>query len=109
MGIELIGNSPHPTPEEINRAGELVSFNFEMTKSECPEYGLDNYRFVAGPSLELMAVDDCPVCGGVGFLMGVDCWNCDGSGSVEVGPMDPPKWRHTFGWYSLGPDGPPAR
>lgn len=108
MAIELIGDSPAPTPEEITQAGELVSFNFEMTRSEHPEYGLDNYRFISGPSLDVWEIGDCPTCGGAGVVMGPDdCGDCEGEGQVAIGLLDPPKWRHSFGWYSLGPAGPP--
>lgn len=116
FAVELTSAEPRPTPEEITQAGRMIAFNFWRTKVTHPEWGLQTYEFVSGPSLEVWEYEDCATCHGDGrwweYEMENDdvgaeasCEACDGNGRIPVRLADPPRWRHNFGWYALAPGG----
>jgi len=102
--IELEHPDDVAPADVVDAAQNLLDFNYRATKAKNPEWGLpEKYQFIRGPIRVAMEVDDCPQCQGKGHWsrMEWECEPCNGTGIIEVGPKDPPRWVHTFAWYVL--------
>ena len=112
MAVEIELPDPVKVSDEmIATAKRMLAFNYLRTKDAHPEWELPpEWEFVIGPVHPAYDYEVCGACHGDGKWWEwemenddiggeVACQECDGEGWVIVGLKDPPRWKHSFGWY----------
>lgn len=85
----------------VDKARNILDFNYQATKKEHPDWPLpETYELVVGAIHPVWEYEDCPVCQGRMYYGDLEweCVSCD-MGKVPYRLAEPPRWKHTFGWY----------